>query len=369
MNNQQPKYAAIRSYLLEQIDSKKLQQGSKLPTERQLCDMFNVSRVTVQSAFSGLQKEGKIYRIRGGGTYVGIAPFAPTSQDRPPFIPFIISNNNPSTRFLEIINGAENYLKSKSCYVTVHSPSGDNEAEKEIIQSLIDKGIKSMMILPFQSDINNSFYFELVQKEIRLVFIDLIPNGLVGNLVSCNNVMGGYLVTDHLLKNGFKRVAVISGSISAAPSVSERITGYRFALEKNGNSVNEDYICVESDINTQDGIIQRIPIILERLLSLPEPPDALFCVNDRTAVDTYNALTKMGFRIPEDIALAGFDNLSIAAGNPVPITTIDQHFYDIGYYAAKLCYESPDLEYRGFTHQFLPVTLIERKSTQKFSRS
>ena len=356
----------VRNYITEMIDSRQLQQGDRLPTEKQLCARFGISRITAQTALEELRREGKIYRIQGGGTFVGAAPGEPSSSEKEPsFIPFIINDNASRVSHLEIINGAEEYLKSRSCYVTVHSPNGDRTEENEIIRSLIRKGVRSMMIFPFQSDVNSRFYFDLIREGIHLVFVDLIPNGLVGNLVCSNNVMGGYLITNHLISQGYRRIAVIGGSVISAPSVQDRITGYRFALEGAGIPVDERYIRLDRAIATRQDVIANAPRILDEVLSLPEPPDALFAVNDYTAVDLFYALSQRGLVVPDDLALAGFDNLPVSAENAVPITTVAQDFRGIGYEAAKLCYETGGTDGQAFSHRFLPVHLIERASTRR----
>jgi len=341
-----------------------LQQGDKLPTEKQICTALGVSRITAQSALEELRREGRIYRIQGGGTFVGTAPTSsPIKGDGPAFIPFIINDNTPHAGWLEIINGAEDYLKSRSCYVTVHSPNGDRLKEIEIIQSLISRGVRSIMILPFQRNIDTRFYFELIRQGIRLVFVDVIPHGLVGNLVCSNNVLGGYLVTQHLLEQGYRRVALVSGTQSS--SVRDRTIGYRFALEGAGIPFDERYVYFNEAINTRRDVIANASRILDDLFSLPQPPDALFCINDYTAVDLYYALSQRGLRVPEDIALAGFDNLPVSMENAVPITTVAQDFRSIGYEAARLCYENSAPSAQIYDHRFLPVHLIERASTHK----
>ena len=72
----------VRNYITDMIDSRQLQQGDKLPTEKQLCTRFGVSRITAQNALEELRREGRIYRIQGGGTFVGTAPLL--SMTTPP---------------------------------------------------------------------------------------------------------------------------------------------------------------------------------------------------------------------------------------------------------------------------------------------
>ena len=82
-------------------------------------------------------------------------------------------------------------------------------------------------------------------------------------------------------------------------------------------------------------------------------------------LDLYNALNNRGIHVPTDIALSGFDNLAASIDNPIPITIVEQNYYDIGYNAAKICYESSDFNKQMFTHCILPVKLIKRQSTFK----
>jgi len=366
MNNKNPKYANIKNYILHEITTKNMAPGTKLFTEKELCDKFNVCRVTVQLALTDLQKSGDIYRIKGSGTFVGspsdIKSEAIHHDIAHKFIPFIISNNSPSSRSLEMIAGAEYYLKTKSCYVTVHTAQGDFIAEQEIIDSLVKNGIRAMIILPFHSDRNIQFYFELVKRGIKIVFIDLLPNGIVANLVSSNNVLGGYLMTRHLIENGYKKIAVISGETKVATSYSERISGYNFAHLEANLLVNDDYILTLKSSDDQM-LRDEIPAAVKQLMSLANPPDAIFCLNDLIAINVYNSLHKLGIKVPDDVGLTGFDNLSLSSKNLVQITTIDQHFHSIGYSAAKLCYESITSDFPGYTHLSLPVTLIKRESS------
>jgi len=367
MNNKSPKYAAIKNYIVQEIVTKNIAPGTKLFTEKELCDKFNVCRVTVQLALSDLQKSGDIYRIKGSGTFVGSPADIKNETIHHDvihkFIPFIISNNSPSSRSLEMIAGAEDYLKTKSCYVTVHTAQGDFVAEQEIINSLVKNGIRAMIILPFHSDRNVQFYFKLVKRNIKIVFIDLLPNGIVANLVSSNNVLGGYLMTKHLIENGYRKIAVISGETKVATSYTERISGYNFAHLEAGLPVNNDYILTLKSPDDQM-LRDEIPPAVTRLMSLSNPPDSIFCLNDLIAFNAYNALQKLGIKVPEDVGLTGFDNLSLSSKNLVQITTIDQHFHSIGYSAAKLCYESITSDFPGYTHLSLPVTLIERESSR-----
>jgi GntR family transcriptional regulator of arabinose operon len=349
-----PKYAEIHSFILEYIRDNSLRNGDKLPTEKQLSDKFNVSRITIQRALRDLNDQGFIYKIQGGGTYVG--SIAEQKKHNIDFIPLIISRDNPSTRFFEIIQGAENYLSTQSSFITIHTSNDDYQAERNIINRLINSNAKCLMILPCYSNENVEFYFNLIKDGINIVFLDILPNGLTGNLVCCDNVYGGYLATSHLIKQGYRKIAIISAKSNYQSSINERINGHRLATNEANLPVQENYLKYFTDVNEISGLV-------DELMSLENPPDAIFSINDVTAVNILTHLQNRNIRVPEDVALIGFDNLDIAANQSIPISSINQKFYDIGYKAAMLCFDLIKNSPKSFTHYILPVSIIQRQST------
>lgn len=102
------KKEAICSYILQQIALGNLRAGDKLPSEKQLCGQFGVSRITAQNALNLLESRGDIYRVRGSGSFVGRNAAPPAS-----ILPLIMNSLAPEGRHMEIIEGASDYLAGR----------------------------------------------------------------------------------------------------------------------------------------------------------------------------------------------------------------------------------------------------------------
>lgn len=350
------KYEIVKRYVLKYIQEKGLGPGDTLPTDKSLTETLHVSRITILRAFQDLQEQRLIYRIQGGGTYVGEREESSRNAS-PAFIPFVISHHEPGNRFFELIQGAEQCLSEHSCYLTIHTTSDDCGKERHIIEQLIKDNAKCILISPRNSNQNIDFYFKVIHGSVPLVFVDIPPSGLFANLVSCDNIYGGYLATSHLFEQGYKRIAIFSAPFDQADSTLKRLNGYQLAHRESGVPLDEQLYYIVTDD-------QPIDRLVDKMLNQPVVPDAVFAVNDASAIQVYNHLQRRGVRVPEDIALIGFDNQSAAATLPVPLSTIDQPFHQLGYTAAKRCLDLLETQDASFQHIILPVSLVKRASTQ-----
>lgn len=352
------KYASIYSNILKYIKENGLKSGDKLPTEKQFSDEFGVSRVTVRRAIQELSDRNVIYKIQGGGTYVGSSdPSKSTTSIQN--IPFVICENVSS--FAQIVQGAEKYLSQHQCYLTVHCSNDNFLNERNIINHLVDNQVKNMIVLPTDADKNTLFYFELMQKGINIVFVDLIPRGLVCHYVSSNNLMGGYQATKHLIQRGYRKIAFFSPSGDQYTTITDRKNGYLLALQEANIEPNPFYM------PQLDNVCTDIPGVVKNLMTSPNPPDAFFAVNDIFAVNIFIAMQRYGYRVPEDAGIIGFDNLEMNVMQSVPLSTVSQNFLEIGRCAASMCLELSRRPANVFLRKVVPVTVIERMSTQRIS--
>ena len=349
------KYEEICQYIIGLIHDNGLSKDDKLPTEKELAEQFEVSRITVQRALKELQQNGTVYRIQGGGTFVG----GPQEEAWPNqnLFPLVLANNSQHYRSMDFVNGLQSYLFKHNCYTTVHISNNDDKQEQDIINSLVKNGMQQIIILPVEKGDNTEFYFGLLSKGIKLIFIDRKPPDLPCSLVSCDNFSGGYLATRHLLEKGHRQIAFITNvKIGQASSVDQRLSGYRRALLERGVACDEQYILFADD---KVELEAKVKELMER----PNAPTAIFSVNDYTAIDLMSILGKCGKQIPNDVALIGFDNLSVTDGGDPFLTSVDQPFFAIGYNAGKLAYRICKERNTTITQMALPVSVIEREST------
>ncbi|QJD99771.1 LacI family transcriptional regulator [Massilia forsythiae] len=187
-----------------------------------------------------------------------------------------------------------------------------------------------------------------------LVLIDMKLRGY--SSVNPDNHMGGYLATRHLVQLGRERIAMISGSLSHY-SVRERNRGYRQALFEAGMLADP-----RLDVSLPDGVDFETGAqeAMQSLLSLPHPPDAVFCYNDAAALVAMRCALAAGLSVPYDLSIAGFDDIASAVLGHRPLTTLRVDKKQLGALGVELLLrgaQEPALE------KVAPVELVVRAST------
>ncbi len=149
-----------------------------------------------------------------------------------------------------------------------------------------------------------------------LVLIDMYLDDFTS--INPDNRLGGYLATRHLIQSGRKRIAMLSGP-SAHYSIQERVHGFRKALYDAKMLANPELeIAIPHHANEEASIKKA----MLKLLAMTQRPDAVFCYNDTTALTAMQACLEAGLKIPHDIAIVGFDNISAAAKSNPPLSSI-----------------------------------------------
>lgn len=169
---------------------------------------------------------------------------------------------------------------------------------------------------------------------------------------------GGHLATRHLIQLGHRRIGHLADAAAYAKHSAERTAGYRRALAEAGIEFDPRWV-VESTNNTVAGGDAAMRALLER----PGPrPTATFVFNDQLAIGALHALRTQGVRVPEDMAIVGFDGIGLGAFTNPELTTIEQPSADIGRRAVELIFDLLDeraVKVRDIT---LPLRLVVRES-------
>jgi LacI family transcriptional regulator len=146
--------------------------------------------------------------------------------------------------------------------------------------------------------------------------------------VTTNDLEGGRLAAEHLLSLGHRRVGVIAGDPQASTGA-ERTAGFRRAFERAGFPVPDGYV-IPSGFDVQSGRFAA-----EILLSLPDQPTAIFAVNDFAAIGVMGAMRDRGLKAPDDVAVAGFNDLDFVAELPTPLTSVHSPLFEMGVGSAQ----------------------------------
>lgn len=203
-------------------------------------------------------------------------------------------------------------------------------------------------------------YFEaevlaaLQQAGKPMVLVDMQRRGFTS--VNPDNMHGGYLAAQHLLRSGRKRIAVLSGSL-AHYSIQQRNRGFRQALFDAKVLADPD---LEVIVPVMDDGDEGVANAMRGLLSLPKGPDAVFCYNDSTALSAIKYCMNEGMKIPHDIAIVGFDDIAAAAAAFPPLSTVRVDKRALGRAGIELLLHAPD---DGPSHITVPVEMIVRESS------
>jgi LacI family transcriptional regulator len=150
--------------------------------------------------------------------------------------------------------------------------------------------------------------------------------------VGVDNILGGFLAVEHLIRLGHKRIGVIGGSSESSVGF-ERLEGGKKALAAYGLDVISDYF-LEGDFLKGSGYEGG-----KKFLEMSEPPTAIFATNDYMALGAYQAIIEEGVKVPEGIALIGFNDIEFTSMKGIELTTIGQKKYEMGALAVKTLLE------------------------------
>lgn len=198
---------------------------------------------------------------------------------------------------------------------------------------------------------------KLARSTIPCVAVDLDLVGRRTGYVISDNARGAALAVEHLHELGHERIATITGPTETRVGM-DRFVGYREALERLGLPYREDYVR-DGDFYFESGTVA-----MQELLSLPQPPTALFAASDLMAAGAIRAVQQAGLSVPADIAVVGFDDIQLAAMIQPALTTIRQDKLGLGAAAAEALIRLIELDGAPPPGITLPVELVVRASSK-----
>ena len=263
--------------------------------------------------------------------------------------------------FSTAIAGIEEVAYKAGYKVIICQSNESYKREVSVVKTLLSAQVDGLIVSVSRTS-HRMDHFELfLNKSIPVVFFDRLPNGIESNSVSVDDYKGAYLVVEHLIKQGFKKIAHFSGPLNVNVS-KNRLRGYIDALESYKIPYDPQLV-FEAGFERKHGVETA-----ERLLANGNLPDAIFAVCDPVAIGLMLTLKSRGLRIPEDIAVAGFNDEPIATIIDPPLTTIVQPAFEMGVSAANILLQkiSPNAN-KSFVKEIHNTILKVRASSAKRS--
>jgi len=262
--------------------------------------------------------------------------------------------------FSTVISGIEDIAQSRGYNVIITQSNESIEREMMNIQTLFNNRVDGVLVSLSKESYDHSHFEAMMQKALPIVFFDRVAEDLDSSKVTVDDLLGGFQATEHLLSQGYRRIAHIAGP-SGLDITNDRLEGYRKAHQEAGVDVDEDLIVFDQGSNESDAYAAMYKLLEEK------NPDGLFASNDLAAMGAIKAAQKYGKNVPIDFGVVGFSNWQFTALTNPSISTIEQPGFEMGQHAAELLLKQIDggEEDVPFETMKLPTTLIARDSSKK----
>lgn len=331
--------------------------GSQAATIQRVADRAGVSIATVSRVFANPQMVSDTLRERvlEAARALSYRPSRAartlrvgTSQTVGVVIPDL---ENPF--FTAVVRGIELVLQPAGYTLLLSNSDEDTARERSILETLRAEGVAGIIFVP----INNArdAYREVLAPPLHVVAVDRSATSLRPDLVTVDNVEGTRVGVEHLLALGHRDVALLGGP-SRHSTAKERERGYQEALRAAGRLVRPELVH-HGDFREGGGYEG-----MKALMALPRRPTAVFVANNLMTLGALRALHQAGIRIPDEVAVVGFDDMPWATSLNPPLTAISQPSQEIGSSAAELLLDRIARPDRSIRHLILETKLVVRAS-------
>lgn len=331
-----PAYQRIAEDIKKKIGEGFFAAEQPLPTQIEFAEIYQTSEITSRRALSELARQGYLYRVRGKGTFVRqeSEPGATAVQKSAALKEiYLASFQAPLTTFnhpfyMELLQGVEETCREHGVgFHLLDAVEGKPVPERNEETGYI--------LLPY-SHMGPDRVLPWLERGLRLVTVHFYYPQLQIPYVIVDNVTGGFLAAQHLLSRGHRRIGVIltgESSLDTSRESGLRLQGYRLALSQYQVPFDPQLV---STVPAQEELEQSGYSGAKQLLGLDDPPTAIFATSDYKAAGAMRAAREAGLRIPEDIGIAGYDNVAAASFLKPGLTTVNPNTRLMGRRAAEL---------------------------------
>jgi len=303
-----------------------------MTTIRDVAEKAGVSVATVSHVINGTRKvapetEARVRRVMEELGYQPNA-IAQSLRKRTTYAIGILVSDITNPFFATLVRGAEDAALEAGYSVIVCNSDEDPQKEDMYIRALWRRRIDGMLIAPTRDGTSPAIQ-ELVQRKLPFVFVDRKAKGIEADAVLSDNIGGAYLATKHLIERGHKRIGIVLG-IPGATTTEERFAGYRQALNEEG------VLCSDELVAWGDYRVEGGRAAAAQLLSLANPPTAIFSTNNQMTLGVLQELFLRRISVPDKVAVVGFDDSEWAEMVVPSLTVVAQDPYEIGYRAFEL---------------------------------
>lgn len=264
--------------------------------------------------------------------------------------------------FLQVVKRIENYCKEKG-YMTLLCHAVLPEEEQEYIKNLLVRSVDGIILVDGTTENRKNGYYEKISKKVPLVLINGLHQGIKCNFVMADQETGTLDALKYLYALGHRNIGFVSGYNHEVYSYKIKENVYKNFLKENGipfEAENIMYLGGELEADNLD--VAAAKEILQPRLESPNPPTAIFTSNDIMAIAVISGAKELGYRVPEDISIVGFDNSFLSQITSPQLTTVDINTAQLGTIAAKMLFDVIENDKKDYEKVILNTKLVIRDS-------
>ncbi|WP_255556036.1 LacI family DNA-binding transcriptional regulator [Tessaracoccus palaemonis] len=260
--------------------------------------------------------------------------------------------------FADLLRGANSALEAAGYRTVIGDADNDLDRQQRILHGFLEQRVRGVILGPI--GLEAADLDELTHAGINTVLVDRVLEGGVCCTVGVDDVAGGRIAVEHLLERGHRRLAIVGGRSTLA-QVRDRRRGAQEAVdaaEASLLSISTDHLDFAGGRRAAGELA---------LMDPHERPTGVFCTNDLVAVGLLQGLIGHGLRVPDDVAIVGYDDIDFAAAAAVPLSSVGQPRRRLGTTAAELLIAEFDATANGLAHvhqavQFTPELVVRDSS-------
>jgi len=318
----------LKQQLTWLIASGQIQPGEKLPSVRQVAGHLGINLNTVRAAYQKLEAESLVATRQGSGTVVlGFDPFHIAHQianTRTHTVGVLVPRlSNPF--YPAFLQGVEDVARQGHTLLFICNTDDDPLTGKAYLDQLIAKQVDGLIVAPcglvFGGQVNPTS-LDHIPSSIPTVYVDRPDE--TGYVVLLDSEGAGRAATSHIIEHGHRHIGLITCYLDSS-TVRQCYQGYVHALEAEGIEERSDLIAIASSFTLEAGYEAA-----QELLETPTLSTAIFAAGDLLAIGAMQAIKERGLRIPEDMALVGYNDLNISTLVEPPLTTVAAPIRELG---------------------------------------
>ena len=262
--------------------------------------------------------------------------------------------------YSDVLSGIESTAIENNYHIIISQCHESEIKERKNLEHLQWRGVDGLIISISSETFDYEVFKEIIDSGVPIVFFDRVPSGLNAHCVVSDNAGGSYTLTKALLDKGYTKIAHITSQPNLSITI-ERIEGYHKALIEKGMPIVPEYIQYCSHGGKDKAEIEDA---LNTLLNLPNPPEVIFTASDRITLSCFSILNRLGIKIPEEIAIAGFCNFEFPALLNPSLTTVSQQAFKMGETAMQLLIGQVEIKRKPTSFERIVIpTIVELRAS------